>query len=146
MIQAMLGFNALLELVGSFQMKGSQTEWVAFEILSTALMPLAQQFLLGICSAFLLIILCQEGGLNWDQWKLLKEEQEERYPKNCFSRRISRVVLRKREMKCKFLFGFGCGMGKKRSNIHSLDETQICTCLPDELFLMTVWYEMLGPF
>lgn len=63
-IQAMLGFNASLELVGGFQMKRSQTEWAAFEILSTAQMSLVQQFLLGICSAFLLIILCQEGDLN----------------------------------------------------------------------------------
>lgn len=140
----MLSFNASLELVGGFQMKGSQTEWVAFEILSTAQMPLVQQFLLGICSAFLLIIFCQEGGLNWNHWKFLKDK--EIYPKNGFSQRISREVLRKKETKCKFLFGFGYGMGKKRSNIHSSDETQIYICLTNELFLMTMWSEMLGLF
>lgn len=103
-----------------FKWKG--VRMVAFEILSTAQMPFVQQFLLGICSAFLLIILCQEGGLNWNQWRFLKEE--EIYPKNCFSQRISREVLRERK-KCKFLFGFGYGMGKKDSNINSLDEPQI---------------------
>lgn len=102
------------------------------------------QFLLGICSAFLLIIFCQEGGLNWNHWKFLKDK--EIYPKNGFSQRISREVLRKKETKCKFLFGFGYGMGKKRSNIHSSDETQIYICLTNELFLMTMWSEMLGLF